>query len=124
MLSARKAAEVVLLCVIYFIDHFLCHPLTLCCDIIRPTLQDRVSAIPRTTAFTHRQITVDEAENDVGADEDACAADSGAAVHRDGTFAVHRPHVADEADQLVGAVRHAVIGPVCELQVMDQMSVT
>lgn len=98
--------------------------MTLCCDIIRPTLQDWVAATPRTTASTHRQITVDEAEDDVGADEDACAADSGAAVHRDGTFAVHRPHVADEADQLVGAVRHAVVGPVCELQVMDQMSLT
>lgn len=75
-------------------------------------------------AVTHRQITVDEAEDDVGADEDARAADSSAAVHRDGTIAVHRPHVADEAHQLVGAVRHAVIGPVCELQVMDQMSLT
>lgn len=123
MRSARKAADVVLLWVIYFVDHFLCHPLTLCCDI-RPAPQHRVAARPRTTAVTHRQITVDEAEDDVGADEDACAADSGAAVHRDGTFAVHRPHVADEEDQLVGAARHAVIGPVCELQVMDQMSFT
>lgn len=77
---------------------------------------------PGTAASTHRQIAVDEAQDEVGADENARAADSGAAVHRDGTFAVHHPHVADEADQLVGAVRHAVIGPVCELQVVDQMS--
>lgn len=74
------------------------------------------------TAFTHRQIPADEAQDDVGADEDARAADPGAAVHGDGPSAVHRPHVADEADQLLGAVRHAVIGPVCELQVMDQVS--
>lgn len=107
-----------------FVDHFLCHPLTLCCVIFRLTPQDRVAATPGTTAFTHRQIAGDEAEDDVGADEDARAADPGAAVHRDGTVAVHCPHVADEADQLVGAVRHAVIGPVCELQVVDQMSLT
>lgn len=77
---------------------------------------------PGTAASTHRQITVDEAQDEVGAYKNARTADSGAAVHRDGTFAVHHPHVADEADQLVGAVRHAMIGPVCELQVMDQMS--
>lgn len=79
---------------------------------------------PTPPASTHRQIAVDEAEEDVGADEDAGAADSGAAVHRDGAVAVHRPHVADEADQLLGAVRHAVVGPACELQVVDQMSLT
>lgn len=77
---------------------------------------------PGTAASTHRQITVDEAQDEVGADENARTADSGAAVHRHGPCAVHHPHVADEADQLVGAVRHAVIGPMSELQVMDQMS--
>lgn len=40
---------------------------------------------PRTTAFTHGQVVIDEAEDDVGADENAGAADPGAAVHRDGT---------------------------------------
>lgn len=119
-LRRLKLPAVVILCGISFVDHSL----TLCCASIRPTLQVQVAAIPRTTAFTHRQITADQAQDDVGADEDARAADSGAAVHRDGTSAVHRPHVADEADQLVGAVRHAVIGPVRELQVMDQMSLT
>lgn len=93
-------------------------------DAFISTRQEWVAAIPTTLASTHRQITVDEAEDDVGADEDAGAADSGTAVHRDRTGAVHRPHVADEADQLLGAVGHTVVGPVCELQVMDQMSLT
>lgn len=44
-------------------------------------------------------------------------------MHCDGSLVVHGPQAADEADQLLGAVRHAVVRPVCELQVVDVMGV-
>lgn len=72
-------------------------------------------------ASTHRQIVLNEAEDNVSADENSCASDAGAAVHRDWSLVVQRPQVADEANQLLGAVRHAVVRPVCELQVTDKM---
>lgn len=73
----------------------------------------------RTSA--HRQIILNEVDDDVGADQDPGASDAGAAVHCDGPLVVHGPQVADEAHQLLGAVRHTVVWPVCELQVLDVM---
>lgn len=75
-------------------------------------------------ASTHRQIILNEADDNVRADEDSRASDAGAAVHCDWSLVVHGPQVADEANQLLGAVRHAVVGPVCELQVVDVMTLT
>lgn len=75
-------------------------------------------------AFTHRQIILNEADDNVSADENSCAPDAGTAVHCDWSLVVQRPQVADEANQLLGAVRHTVVRPVCELQVMDKMSFT
>lgn len=75
-------------------------------------------------ASTHRQIFLNEAEENVSADENSCASDAGAAVHGGWSLVVHRPQVADEANQLLGAVRHAVVRPVCELQVTDKMGLT
>lgn len=74
-------------------------------------------------ASAHGQIILNEADDDVGADEDPRASDAGAAVHCDGPLVVHGPQVADEADQLLGAVRHAVVRPLGELQVVDVMGV-
>lgn len=73
-------------------------------------------------AHTHWQIPLDEAEENVSADENARASDAGAAVHRDRALVVHGPQVADEADQLLRRVRDAVVGPVRELQVVDKVS--
>lgn len=75
-------------------------------------------------ASTHSQIILNEADDNVRADEDSRASDAGAAVHCDWSLVVHGPQVADEANQLLGAVRHAVVGPVCELQVVDVMTLT
>lgn len=75
-------------------------------------------------ASTHRQIILNEADDNVRADEDSRASDAGAAVHCDWSLVVHGPQVADEANQLLGAMRHAVVGPVCELQVVDVMTLT
>lgn len=75
-------------------------------------------------ALTHRQIILNEAEDDVSADEDPCAPDAGAAVHGDWSLMVHCPQVADKANQLLRAVWHAVVRPVCELQVTDEMGLT
>lgn len=72
-------------------------------------------------ASTHRQIALNEAEDNVSADENSCAPDAGAAVHGDWSLLVQRPQVADEANQLLGAVWHAVVRPVGELQVADKM---
>lgn len=70
---------------------------------------------------THRQIILDEAKDDVGTNKNSCTSYASAAVHSDGPFMVHRPQVADEANQLLGGVRHAVVRPVCELQVSNKM---
>lgn len=70
---------------------------------------------------THRQIILDEAKDDVSTNKNSCTSDASAAVHSDGPFMVHRPQVADEANQLLGGVRHAVVRPVCELQVSNKM---
>lgn len=75
-------------------------------------------------ASTHRQVVLNEADYNVGADENSCASNAGAAVHGDWSLVVHRPQVADEANQLLGAVRHTVVRPVCELQVTDKMGLT
>lgn len=74
-------------------------------------------------ASAHRQIILNEADDDVGADQDPRASDAGAAVHCDGPLVVHGSQVADEADQLLRAVWHAMVRPVCELQVVDVMGV-
>ncbi|TNN71807.1 Ubiquitin carboxyl-terminal hydrolase 37 [Liparis tanakae] len=55
------------------------------------------------------QILLDEAEDNVSADENSRASDSGAAVHSDRSLVVHGPQVADEADQLLGAFGHSVL---------------
>ena len=52
-------------------------------------------------ASTHRQVVLDEAEDDVGADEHARAPDASAAVHGEGTLVVHCPQVSDEAHELL-----------------------
>lgn len=75
-------------------------------------------------AYTHRQIVLNEAEKDVSADENSRASNAGAAVHSDWSLVVHRPQVADEANQVLRAVRNAVVRPVCELQVTDKMGLT
>lgn len=77
-----------------------------------------------TMASTHRQIILYQAEDDVGADEDPCTSNASAAVHGDGSLVVHRPQVADKANQLLRAVRDAVVGPVGELQVSDKVGLT
>lgn len=73
---------------------------------------------------THRQILFSEAEDDVSTDENPCASDASTAVHSDGPLVVHRPQVADKADELLGAVWHAVVRPVYEFQVMNQVCLT
>lgn len=73
--------------------------------------------------LAYRQIILNETDDDVGADQDPRASDASAAVHCDGPLVVHGPQVADKTDQLLGAVRHAVVRPVCELQVVDVMGV-
>lgn len=75
-------------------------------------------------ASTHRQIILNEAEENVCADENSCASDAGAAVHCDWSHVVHGPHVADEANQLLRAVWHTVVRPMCELEVTDKMGLT
>lgn len=70
---------------------------------------------------THRQIILDEAKDDVSTNKNSCTSYASAAVHSDRPFMVHRPQVADEANQLLGGVRHAVVRPVCELQVSNKM---
>ena len=75
-------------------------------------------------ASTHRQIVLNEAEENVSANENSCASDAGAAVHSDWSNMVHCPQVADEANQLLGTFRHSVVRPVCELQVTDKMCLT
>lgn len=79
--------------------------------------------IKKKTASAHRQIILNEADDDVSADQDPSASNTGTAVHCDGPLVVHGPQIADETDQLLGAVRHAMVRPVCELQVVDVMSV-
>ncbi len=74
--------------------------------------------------FTHRQIILNEAEDNVSADEDSCASDAGAAVHGDWSLMVQCSQVADEANQLLRAVWHAMVRPVCELQVTNKMGLT
>lgn len=73
---------------------------------------------------THRQILLNEAEDNVGTNENSCASDASTAVHGDRALMVHRPQVADEANQLLGGVRHAVVGPVRELQVSNKVYLT
>lgn len=75
-------------------------------------------------ASTHRQIVLNEADDDVSADENSRAPDAGAAVHCDWSLVVHRPQIADEANQLLGAMWHAMVGPLCDLQVSDIMRLT
>lgn len=75
-------------------------------------------------ASTHRQIVLNEAEENVSADENSCASDASTAVHGGWSLVVHCSQVADEANQLLGAVRHTVVRPVCELQVTHKMGLT
>lgn len=79
---------------------------------------------PNKLASTHRQIVLNEAEDNVSADENSCASDASAAVNSDWPLVVHRPQVADEANQLLRALRHTMVRPVCELQVTDKMGLT
>lgn len=55
----------------------------------------------RKKASTHRQIILNEAEENVSADENSSASNAGAAVHSDWSLVVHCPQVADEANQLL-----------------------
>lgn len=83
-----------------------------------------VKLLVNKTASTHRQIVLNEAEDNVSADENSCASDAGTAVHGGWSLVVHCPQVADEANQLLRAGRHTVVRPVCELQVTDKMGLT
>lgn len=75
-------------------------------------------------ASAHRQIVLNEADDNVSADENSCAPDAGTAVHCDWSLVVHRPQIADEANQLLGAMWHTMVRPLCDLQVSDKMSLT
>lgn len=72
-------------------------------------------------ASTHRQVVLNEVEDNISTDENPRASDAGAAVHRDRPPVVHRPQVTDETNQLLRTLRDAVVGPVCELQVKNKM---
>lgn len=74
-------------------------------------------------ASTYRHIILNEAEDDVSADEDSCSSNASAAVHSDWPLVMHCPQVADEANQLLWAVWHTVVRPMCEFQMMDKMNV-
>ena len=73
---------------------------------------------------TDRQVVFDEAEDDVGTDKDPGATDAGAAVHDDGALVVYGPQVANEAHQMLGAARDAMVRPASELQEPYQMGLT
>lgn len=75
-------------------------------------------------ASTYRQVFFNEFNDDVGTDEDPRPPDASAAVNSDRALVVHGPHVANESNQLLRAVWHAVVGPVCELQVMNKVGLT
>lgn len=73
---------------------------------------------------THRQILLNQTEDDVSADKNSCASNARTAVHGDWPLVVHSPQVTDEANELLRTVRHAVVRPVSEFQVMDKMGLT
>lgn len=70
---------------------------------------------------TYIQVFLNEVQDDVSADEDSRAPDAGAAVDGDWPPVMQRSHVADEAHKLFRAVWHAVVRPVCELEVMNKV---
>lgn len=75
-------------------------------------------------ASTYRQVFFNEFKDNVVTDEDPCPSDASAAVNSDRPLVVHGPHVADESNQLLWAVWHTVVRPVCEFQVMNKVGLT
>lgn len=63
-------------------------------------------------------------EHDAQRDEDARAAHAGAAVHRDGALLAELllglVHLADEVDEALSGLGHALLGPVGELELADR----